>query len=414
MGQLGRVWFIMLKDLKIFFRDRMALFFFVVFPFLFVVVFSFVLSDVGGEDERLVLHVATAEAEGGLSYQILEAIATPEDAELPPGDARIVWDRDYEDARQQVESGNLSGFLTFPVDFTAGVFGGSGTELDVVADSEAFNTRAALGGLASSIATRIGSQRVAAQAAIEMRIEAGLLDPGDQEAIDAIVGQLIAGGGFAGAGSFIEFDTESVGEVEPENAANFVIPGYLVMFVFFSAALAAEMIVRERQNHTLERLLASSVRRPAILGGAFSSTAAKGLIQIAIFWTVGILAFKMDLGLSPWAVILLSVLMVIMSAAFAIMLASLVKTQRSAGSLAVLVALVLAPLGGCWWPLFVTPEWMQFLAKFTPHGWATTGFNKLLVFGAEGSDVITEMLVLLGFAVVFGIIGVWRFRTAAA
>jgi ABC-2 type transport system permease protein len=106
--------------------------------------------------------------------------------------------------------------------------------------------------------------------------------------------------------------------------------------------------------------------------------------------------------------------MVIMSAAFAIMLASLVKTQRSAGSLAVLVALVLAPLGGCWWPLFVTPEWMQFIAKFTPHGWATTGFNKLIVFGAEGGDVIAEMLVLLGFAVAFAIIGVWRFRTAAA
>ena len=414
MSQLGRVWFIMLKDLKIFSRDRIALFFLLLFPFLFVAIFNFVLSDVGSEDERLVLHVATAEAEGGLSYQVIEAIETPEGAELAPGDPHIVWVRDYEYAQRAVEDGNLSGFLAFPEDFTTGVFEGGHTELEVVADSEALNTRAALGGLGSSIATRIGSQRVGAQAIIELLTRAGLLDPNDQAAIDEIVGTTIAESGFATGASFIEFETESVGEVEAENAANFVIPGYLVMFVFFSAALGAEMIVRERQNHTLERLLASSVTRPAILGGAFASTAAKGLIQIAIFWAVGILAFNIDLGYSPWAVILLSVLMVIMSAAFAIMLASLVKTQRSAGSLAVLVALVLAPLGGCWWPLFVTPEWMQFIAMFTPHGWATTGFNKLMVFGADGGDVIAEMLVLLGFAVAFGIIGVWRFRTAAA
>jgi ABC-2 type transport system permease protein len=414
MTQLGRVWFIMLKDLKIFFRDRVALFFFILFPFMFIVIFNFVLSDVGGGDERLVLHVATQEAEGGLSYQVIEAIETPEGAQLAPGDPQIVWVRDYVWARQAVEDGNLSGFLAFPEDFSAGIFGGGGTELDVVADSEALNTRAALGGLARSIASRIGSQQVAARAVIQLQIEAGILDPGDQAAIDAIIGQLVAGGGLATGQSFIEFDTESVGEVEPENAANFVIPGYLVMFVFFTAALGAEVLVRERQNHTLERLLAGSVRRPAILGGAFASSAAKGLIQIAIFWIVGIFAFRVDLGLSPAAVILLSVLMVIMSAAFAIMLAALVKTQRSAGSLATLVALVLAPLGGCWWPLFVTPEWMQFIAKFTPHGWATTGFNKLMVFGAELGDVVPEMLVLVGFALLFGIIGMWRFRTAAA
>jgi ABC-2 type transport system permease protein len=205
-----------------------------------------------------------------------------------------------------------------------------------------------------------------------------------------------------------------VGEVEPENAANYVIPGYLVMFVFFTAALSAEAIVRERRNHTLERLLAGSVRRESILGGIFAGTAAKGLIQLLIFWTVGILAFNIDLGLSPVAVILISILMVLMSSAFAIMLATLARTQRSAGSIAVLASLVLAPLGGCWWPLFILPKWMQAIAKITPHGWANTGFNKLMVSGAEFGAVVPEMLVLAGFAVVFGIIAVWRFRTSSA
>jgi ABC-2 type transport system permease protein len=185
------------------------------------------------------------------------------------------------------------------------------------------------------------------------------------------------------------------------------------MFVFMAAAFSAETIVRERQNHTLERLLATSVRRESILIGIFAGTTAKGLIQIIIFWTVGLLVFNMNLGLYPAAVVFLSIFMVVMSSAFAIMLATLAKTQRSAGSIALITSLVLAPLGGCWWPLFITPRWMQFIAKITPHGWATTGFNKLLVFSADFSTVVPEILALLGFAALFGIIGVWRFRTSA-
>ncbi|MGA2468876.1 MAG: ABC transporter permease, partial [Thermodesulfobacteriota bacterium] len=60
-----------------------------------------------------------------------------------------------------------------------------------------------------------------------------------------------------------------------------------------------------------------------------------------------------------------------------------------------------------------TPKWMQFLAKFTPHGWATAGFNKLMVFGADFGSAVPNMLALFGFTLVFGIIAVWRFRTGA-
>ena len=57
---------------------------------------------------------------------------------------------------------------------------------------------------------------------------------------------------------------------------------------------------------------------------------------------------------------------------------------------------------------------MQFIAKITPYGWATSGFNKLLVFSADFSAVVPEMLaLLLGFAALFGIIAAWRFRTSA-
>ena len=102
------------------------------------------------------------------------------------------------------------------------------------------------------------------------------------------------------------------------------------MFVFFAAAIASVDIIRERRNHTLERLMASSVRKESILGGIYLGAVFRGLVQIVIFWTVGILVFHVDLGIAPWAVIVLSLLMVLMSAAFSVMLATTGKnrTQR--------------------------------------------------------------------------------------
>jgi ABC-2 type transport system permease protein len=407
MKRLTHIWFIALKDLKLFATDRGALFFFILFPFLFIIMFNFLNLGVT-EDTKLQLHIVSEETEGSFSYQIIGALESSGDFEITM--------MDYDQAYQAVEDEEINGFIAFPADFTEGIITGASTELEVVANAEATEDRTALSGISQAIASQVGSVRAIVATLETLKVQEPIT-PEDMAKIEQIMGQVIQqalSGQGVGAQSFIEYDTEKVGDVEEQSPANWVIPGYLVMFVFFGAALGAETIVRERQNNTLERLMASSVKREVILGGIFTGTAAKGLVQILLFWVVGLVAFNMDMGNSPAAVVILSILMVIVSAAFAIMLATLVKTQRSAGSIAVLASLVLAPVGGCWWPLFIMPEWMQALAKITPHGWATTSFNNLMLFGAEFGDVVLSMLVLVGFAAVFGIIAVWRFRTSAA
>jgi ABC-type multidrug transport system permease subunit len=416
MRNFKNIWFIALKDLKIFAADRLALFFAILFPFFFVTMFYFLLGGVGSTDTRLELHMVTQETEG-LSTQIIQAMVTKDDALLKPGEPKIVWDKDYNTALQSVNDKKLDGFLAFPSDFTEGIYLGYGTQIDIVVNAEATGTRAALGSIAQGIASQINAQQAATNATmglvIEQQIASGNMSNIGQS-IQNILPQLLAGQTGTGdnSSSFITYNIQNIGSVQAENPSNFVIPGYLVMFVFFTAALGAEMIVRERKNQTLERILASSVRKEAILGGIFVGTAIKGIIQLVIFWAMGILVFGMNAGESVWGVILLSLLMVIMSSAFSIMLATLVKTQRAASSIGVLTSLILAPLGGCWWPLFITPAWMQFLAKFTPHGWATLGFNKLMVSGADFNAIIPNLLVLLGFAIAFGLIATLRFRTS--
>jgi len=414
MKQLRNVWFLMVKDLKIFAADRAALLFAILFPFLFVVLFNFVLKGIGGEDQRLVINLATREPSTGISYQMISSLETKDVSALKPGEPEIVWLKDYDKAKQDVADRKLGGFIAFPENFSEAVLMGYGTQLEVIYNPSDPQAIAALTGMAQSISSQVGTQHVVDSTAIALLVGKEMASPGSAGDLTGAIRDLLTGQTVQSPEApLISFATQKVGEVKAENPSNYVIPGYLVMFVFFTATFAGAQIVRERQNHTLERLMASSANRAAILGGMFAGTAAKGLVQIVIFWTMGVLVFKINLGAAPAAVILISVLTILQASAFGLMLSAFVKTERSASSIGVLTSLILAPLGGCWWPLFITPQWMQFIAKFTPHGWATTGFNKLLVFGADFKAVVPEMLVLAAFALAFGLVAVIKFRTEA-
>ena len=384
------------KDTKVLFKDRLALAFSFLFPFLFVIGFSLALGGQGPSDEQVEFVLTTLETDG-FSNELIDAFEADEQNPV------VVMT--YDGAQRALDDDQIDGYVVFPSDFTGSLINGDATSLEVVTSGADPGHEAALVGFANTMAKPFNdfhvmagtiSEATGAEFSLAARtaFESGLIDQGP------------SGG--------VEIEVEQVGDVEPWNASNFTLPGYLTMFVFFAAAMSAEGIAKERRNHTLERLLSNGVRREAIVVGKLMGTAFLGLLQIAVLWTVGILAFRIDLGVSPVAVILISFLMVIASSSFGVLIASFVQEARSASTAGVLASLTLAPIGGCWWPLFIAPDWMQTLAKITPHGWANTGFNKLMLFGAEFGDVAEEMLALVLFAVLFAAVALWRFRLSSA
>ena len=374
------------KDTKVFLKDPFGVAFALLFPLMFILGFSLALRNIAPEDEQLAITVATREQEG-LSHRIINLLTEDEllGAVVMPYDAAV----------RAVEEEEIGGFVAFPADFTSSLTEGRPTKLEVVARAGDPELEAALMGFARSVASSSSNTRIALAAIAQIAGPAAL--PRDAAS-------------FGRGGSLLSFETEQVGPVEAFNAANFTVPGYLTMYVFFAAAMSARAIMRERVNHTLERLMSNGARRESVVAGKYLGALYLGAIQLAVLWGAGLLAFGIHLGVSPAAVIVVSALMVLTSAAFGVMLASLVRTEASASSAAVLASLLLAPIGGCWWPLFITPEWMQSLAKLTPHGWANTAFNKLMLFGAEGGDVLVEMAALAAFGLAFLVVALVRFR----
>jgi ABC-2 type transport system permease protein len=92
-----------------------------------------------------------------------------------------------------------------------------------------------------------------------------------------------------------------------------------------------------------------------------------------------------------------------MLAALGLLLGSLARTEGMAVAIGVIAANVLAALGGCWWPIEITPPWMQTFALFLPTGWAMDAMHKLISFGAGPVSVAPHLvgmalvlLILLG------------------
>ena len=93
-----------------------------------------------------------------------------------------------------------------------------------------------------------------------------------------------------------------------------------------------------------------------------------------------------------------------------LLIAALAKTQEQIGGLGTLLVIILAALGGVMVPRFIMPEFMQSIGLISPHAWALTAYQDVLVRGYGIEGVLPEVAALLGFAVVFFGIAVWRFK----
>jgi ABC-type multidrug transport system permease subunit len=79
-------------------------------------------------------------------------------------------------------------------------------------------------------------------------------------------------------------------------------------------------------------------------------------------------------------------------------------------AIGVIAANTLAALGGAWWPIEITPEFMQTLQKFIPSGWAMDAMHKLISFEAGAFSAMPHLAVLLLGTLIIGWMGARRFK----
>ncbi len=189
------------------------------------------------------------------------------------------------------------------------------------------------------------------------------------------------------------------------------IPGILVMFTLLILLTSgASMLALERISGLLRRLASAPISRVELIAGKWGGRMVLAVLQIGTAMAIGTLFFRMDWGPDFAMVLVVLAAWAAFCASAGLLLGSVARTEAQAAGLGVLLANLLAALGGCWWPIEITPPWMQFLQKLLPTGWAMDALHKLISFESGALSALPHVAALIAGTVVVAWLAVKQFR----
>lgn len=170
------------------------------------------------------------------------------------------------------------------------------------------------------------------------------------------------------------------------------VPGSMVMFtllVLFTSG--AVTLTIERNQGILRRLASSPMSRSTVVLGKWLARVTFGLVQIGFAMLTGTLLFGVRWGTELPTILVLLAIYAGLAASLGMLLGNLGRTEGQVIGMGVIASNIMAALGGCWWPIEITPFWAQKVALALPTGWAMDALHKLMSFGAPAVDVLPHI-----------------------
>ncbi|MFN2158168.1 MAG: ABC transporter permease, partial [Anaerolineae bacterium] len=186
--------------------------------------------------------------------------------------------------------------------------------------------------------------------------------------------------------------------------------GQLITWVFIPLIGISSMFASERQKGTLRRLLITPTRKGTYLLGTILGQVVTAMVQMSLLILFGIFVMRLNWGSHPLALLVMMAASALAAAALGTTLGTLIRTESQASGLSIMVGMVTALLGGCWYPLELFPKSVQHVVQVLPTTWAMRGLLDIVLRGQGLAAILPVAGVLLGFAALFFSIGVWRFR----
>ena len=416
---------IVLNDLNIFFSQRGNLVGLLVIPVLLTLVIGWSLGRIGGGGGPTRLRVDIIDLDQTeLSANLIDDLRASNDAlVLCPldndaddfcrlGEGPLQLERAVERAR----SGRTSALIVIPAGYAAALEGFERTNIDFYSLSDPLQPdpiRQSLDAVlqrASSASMTTG----VAGALLDNLIAAIELPPLEVETRDGFLRALYQRSQrlLTEQPSPVRFqaaDAAGDGEDASMNGFNQSAPGMGSLYVMFTVLGGMAVLLRERRQWTLQRLLALPLSRAQILGAKIGVYFSLGMIQYFIVFAVGA-ALGMDFGASPAAILAVMAAFVLCITALTFALAPWITSEGQARGFVLLLSLSLAPLGGAWWPLEIVPQFMQTIGHLSPVAWAMDAFQDLIWYNGSITDVLPEIGVLLAAAAALFTLGIRSFK----
>lgn len=195
------------------------------------------------------------------------------------------------------------------------------------------------------------------------------------------------------------------------SSADYYAVAMLSMFILYAASHGGRMLLEEKQNITLQRMIIAGVSRFKILTGKFLAIFFIALIQIIVMIVFSHFALKVQWG-NIYSVILISCTNAFAVAGIGLFIASATyksNNYKVANIFETAVIQAMALMGGSFFPIEVMPETLQKFSFLSINGIALKAYLKVMV-GFSTVDIINYISVLAGIGILFILFAVFIFR----
>ncbi len=410
---MKKIFLIGWKDVKLVFRDKAALIFMLVAPFALTLGMGLVTGNLGSNNTTILSDIPVVivnQDQSRLGNTLVDIFQSEDLAELV--DVELSDDAAY--ARTHVNNNEAAAAVIIPAGFTASIIPEAGTTLasdPVKIEVYSNPTRPTSSGFIQTIVAAFINQveagRIGAEVTIAQLLNNGLIQPQDVPAFAGQIGESQAKLAASQKAILVEGITPS-GETVEFNAMAYLAPGYALLFLMYTATNAGRMLLVEKRQGTLPRLLVSPTTAAQVLTGKMIGSYMTGMLQMLILIVASSILFQLKWG-DPFAVLILVLASVFGAVGWGMLLSALIKTPGQAASVGSALMLTFGILGGSFFDLGALPEWVQTIAKITPNYWGQDGFMTLAL-GAGMGQIWKPLLALTIMGLVLFIVSSQLFK----
>jgi len=191
----------------------------------------------------------------------------------------------------------------------------------------------------------------------------------------------------------------------------FITPGVILMTTLFSACWAGTGYIEDMNLGVMDRLLASPVRRGAMMAGALAyqvlTTVVQALIVFGIAYLAGARFAQAGRGI-PITLLAAGLICVIM-ASLSNAIALLVRQQEALIGISQFIVLPLQFVSGAIMDTRLAPGWVRHVARYNPVDWAVVAARQSLSAGTDWGAVWPRLGALAALAIVMAALGTRAF-----
>jgi len=201
------------------------------------------------------------------------------------------------------------------------------------------------------------------------------------------------------------FAYEKETDIKP-NSTQHNVPAWTMFAMFFIVIPLAGNMIHERENGSFFRLL-------TMPGNYFTVLGSKTIVYLGITFLQFILMILAGIFILPLfglpvlhlssnfsALIITALSSGLAAVGYGILVGTIAETHEQAGVFGSVSVIILASLGGVWFPVYAMPPIMQKISIISPLNWGLESFYDIFLKNGNLIDILPEISTLLLFFII--------------